>query len=344
MQKCPVGAIQMRSDAEGFLYPEIDEQKCTKCGLCQRICHINQKQKLCQEKTKAYAVICKKDEIRKESSSGGMFSVLAEYVLRQEGVVFGAAFGEHFEVEHTCIEKIEELYKFRGSKYVQSKTANCYRQAEKYLMQGRLVLFTGTACQIAGLHSCLGKAYDNLYCVDIVCHGVPSPLAWQQYVTYREKVAGAPMVEFAFRDKSQKWDPPGVRAFYANGEKYQAKLVEDPFTQDFLRENSLRPSCSNCKYKTVARQADFTLADFWGIDHILPAMNDNKGTSLVFLHNERAERIFSELKAQLKYSVVKEEEAVKYNPSMIHSWPAGPKRAAYFEAVERSAACSEMLS
>lgn len=182
---CPSKAITMNADNEGFLYPQVNIRLCLQCGQCEKICPILRKND--NEESKditAYAAQTTDNTVLEQSSSGGLFTEIATYVLEQKGVVFGAAFDAHFHVRHMAVEQISELHKLRGSKYVQSEIGDCYTRAEAYLKEGRLVLFTGTPCQIGGLISFIGKEYDNLITQDIICHGVPSPMAWEKYIEY----------------------------------------------------------------------------------------------------------------------------------------------------------------
>lgn len=177
MQRCPKQCIAMQEDSEGFCYPIVDRNACIACGLCEKVCPMLNPYKA-RKPLEVHAAINRDEQIRRESSSGGIFTLLAEQTIRKGGVVFGARFDGNWEVRHDWCENIEGLGQFRGSKYVQSRIGACYRQAEIFLKSGRSVLFSGTSCQIAGLHRFLGKSYDNLLSVDVICHGVPSPLVW----------------------------------------------------------------------------------------------------------------------------------------------------------------------
>ena len=199
--KCPKQAIEMVEDEKGFKYPKVNKEKCIECGLCEKVCPIINNRKILNE-PKAYAIINKKDEIREKSSSGGIFTLLAEYVIKNGGVVFGAAFDENWNVKHYYVEDIQDINIFRGSKYMQSIIGNTYKQAEEFLKDDRIVLFTGTPCQIEGLKAYLGKEYDKLYTQDIICHGVPSPKVHNIYLEYLKKKFKANKIEnISHRDK-----------------------------------------------------------------------------------------------------------------------------------------------
>lgn len=318
---CPKSCIEMVKDEEGFLYPKIDEDKCINCRLCEKSCPVLDSRSCEQSKETidAYAVINKDDKARVESSSGGVFTAIASAVIRQGGVVFGATFNERFQVIHKPVETMAGLQELRGSKYVQSSIGNAYKQAEKFLQENRLVLFTGTPCQIGGLHAYLKKPYDNLLTQDIICHGVPSPLVWEKYVAYREKKSGGKTLQVSFRNKRLGWKNYSMQFLFSNQTEYTALQTKDPYMQVFLKNLCLRPSCYDCAFKTKARQSDFTLADFWGLENVLPNIDDDKGTSLVFIHSEKGRRIFNEIKETLSMYEVDGDRAILYNSAMVKS-------------------------
>ena len=281
----------------------------------------------------AYAAQTIDESIRRESSSGGVFTEIATYILRQGGVVFGAAFNEDFSVGHICIETIAELEKLRGSKYVQSSIGTAYEEAKRQLKTGRLVLFTGTPCQIGGLYHFLGKNYDNLYTQDIICHGVPSPMVWQKYKEYRESVAYAKMRRAFFRDKHYGWKMYCVRYEFLNRTQYMKKTNDDAYMRSFARNLCLRPSCYHCAFKTPNRVSDITLADFWRIDKVCPELDDDGGTSLVILHSEKGNVLFGKIKDHIVCREVDFKEAIQYNSSMIKSAPMHRNRNAFMKEI-----------
>ncbi len=334
---CPKGCITMQRNEEGFLYPQIAEQACVQCGLCEKVCPI---EKACPptegKPIAAYAAMHKDSVIRENSSSGGIFTAIATYVLKEGGVVFGAAFDEAFNVVHTYVEDIENLYKLRGSKYVQSTIGNSYQQAEDFLKQGRVVLFTGTPCQIGGLHAYLGKSYEHLITQDIICHGVPSPMVWQKYIEYRRAaVNGAKPRRIAFRTKNEGWKRYSVSFSFDNDTEYRQTLDKDPMMQIFLKNLSLRKSCYHCAYKTKTRQSDITLADFWGIEKIHPEMDDDKGTSLMIIQTQKGMDILDKLKNNLTLKQTDFERAILYNSAMTKSVEQPRERTAFFETLTK---------
>ena len=258
---CPTKAIEMVKDEKGFKYPVIDQPKCVNCHLCEKTCPIINK-KIVDNEPKAYSCYNKNNEVRSKSSSGGIFTLIASKILEKNGVVFGASFNNKFMVEHIYVEKEEELYKIRGSKYLQSIIGDSYKQAKKFLEEGRYVLFTGTPCQIEGLLSYLNKDYENLITQDIICHGVPSPKVWNKYLEYREKEDGEIPLEINFRSKENGWKNYNLKFRY-NGHEYKNNQNTDKYMQAFLKNVSLRESCYNCSFKKINRLSDITLADFW---------------------------------------------------------------------------------
>lgn len=282
----------------------------------------------------AYACINKDEEIRKNSSSGGIFTLLAEQILNKQGVVFGAAFDENYHIIHTYIENKNDIEKFRGSKYAQSKIGTCYRQAKEFLDQGRYVLFTGTPCQVEGLKMYLKKEYENLYTQDIICHGTPSHKVWEKYLEYRKNISGQEPEKISFRNKDDGWKLFNMKFEYQKS-NYKKNQNQDPYMQAFLKNASLREECYKCKFKNKNRASDITLADFWGIENILPEMDDNKGTSLVIVHSEKGQQLFKDISSKMTYKQVDFNEAIKYNPSMLESVKPDSKRKDFFENLDK---------
>ena len=331
---CPQGCINLKNDSEGFWYPQVNTDLCNDCGLCEKVCPILHKRYI-DNAPKAYACYSKNEKIRLESSSGGIFTLIAEQVIDKSGVVFGARFDDGFNVIHDYVESKADLKEFRGSKYVQSKIGDTYKQVKYFLNQGKLVLFSGTPCQIAGLKSFLQKEYDNLLCIDIVCHGVPSPKVWERYISYQENRTGASVKRIAFRRKDEGWKRFCVSFLFNNDTEYLETFKKDLYMQAFLKNICLRPSCYACNFKTLHRQSDITLADFWGIQNLLPEMDDDKGISLVFINSARGESVFEQIKDKIFYKEVDINEAVAYNLAAIESVEKNPKRDKFFEELDQ---------
>jgi len=260
-----------------------------------------------------YAGYSGKAEVRAKSSSGAIFHLLAEFTLSQSGVVYGVAMSEgcrSAEFIRVCeISRLPELF---GSKYLQAKTGNVFKSVKADLEDNIVVLFSGTGCQINGLKGYLGKEYHNLFTVDVICHGVPSPALWQKYVEYVERRNGAKLVNVNFRCKDRSWSDFGMKEI---DDTYKARYVsknKDPYMQMFLRNYSLRPSCYHCAAKSV-KLSDLTIGDFWGINDVAPDMNDDKGVSLIIVRTDQGRELFEKIKHNIKYKEVLYEDAVKHN-------------------------------
>ena len=326
---CPVHAIEMKKNRQGFLYPSINENICIKCGKCSKVCPIENKP-LLNEFADCYATYNKDDNQRLKSTSGGIFYLLSEQILSEGGLVFGAAYNDTNQVIHRSIEKISDISYLQGAKYVQSELKDTFIEAEKVLKVGRKVLFSGTPCQIAGLKSYLGKEYDNLLTVDLICHGVPSPLAWDKYLEYRKEKDGQDEKahRINLRSKVSGWSyyAYSVDFQYKNGDVYQKKNGEDPYMRAFVSNMTLRPSCNECDFKGMERCSDFTLGDFWGIWNIKPEMDDNKGTSLVVVHSDKGREYWEKIKEACISQQVTAEDSYRENMSMMKASPVHPER------------------
>lgn len=313
---CPKQCITMAEDKEGFLYPKVDASRCINCGLCDKICPVPQGIHGKNEPT-AYAAINRHEETRKNSSSGGVFYLLAKRVIERGGVVFGAKFNQDFGVVHGYAQTMEEIPAFMGSKYVQSAIGDSYRQAKEYLDAGKLVLFTGTPCQIGGLRAFLNKEYPNLICQDLACHGVPSPKVWRKYLDFREKTAKAKAESVSFRDKGQGWKTYQMAIRFSNGTRFEEAHTTDMFMTAFLRNLCLRPSCYHCAFKSKFRDADITLADCWGVRKVAPEMDDDCGTSLIFVHSKKGADLMAEIGQNITCVQVDADGAIVYNSAMV---------------------------
>jgi len=269
---------------------------------------------------KVYAAYCKDEKIRIKSSSGGLFSAIANYVISNNGVVFGAKFNEQFEVVYSKAETNEELASFRKSKYVQSKLGlNVLESIEAELATGRMVLFSGTPCHANAVLKYLKKDYDNLYTIDFVCHGTPQPRVWKEYIKYLENKYHSEVTDVDFRDKEDSWKNYSVKINFKNGTVYKNSFREDAYMQAFLSDLTLCGSCYNCKSKGINRNTDITIGDFWGIYNICPEMDDDKGTSLVLEHSIKGEELINKVVNDLKILEIKSDDYVKYNPSIVNS-------------------------
>lgn len=323
---CPRQCIYMIEDAEGFVYPKIvNAQLCISCGACQRVCPVLNENNTDGNNplTKAYAAFSKNEALRMDSSSGGIFSELAKIVLQEGGIIYGASYNEIGIVEHIYIDSISELKKLRGAKYSQSNLSNSFQVIKRQLKSGKKVLFSGTPCQVAGLKSFLEKDYENLFSIDFVCHGVPSPMVWKEYLKYRAHTDddSTGLKRINLRNKESGWSKYtySVEFTYSDNKRYLCNNQDDPFMRFFVNDYILRQSCSDCHFKGYDRVSDITLGDFWGIWDIEPEMDDNKGTSLILTHSTKGEQLFKAVSKNVKYKQVALEQTSKINQSMLCS-------------------------
>lgn len=284
---------------------------------------------------KVYACYNKNKDVRMSSSSGAIFSLLAENILRRQGIVYGVKMSDDcYLAEYTRVTDIDGLIKLRGSKYLQAKVGNTFKQVKEDLLLGKQVLFSGTSCQVNGLKKFLGKEYDNLLCVDVICHGTPSPALWKMYVEYQEKQNGGKLKAINFRCKDDSWIDFGMKEVLKTilqGEEKKLYISKDndSYMQMFLRDYCLRPSCYNCLAKKN-KMSDLTIADFWGIDDVAPELNDGNGTSLVLIRTDKGAKALKEIIDKLKIKEVSYEDGVRCNPAEYKSclWPQ--KRDTFF--------------
>lgn len=340
---CPQKCIMMQSDNEGFWYPLVEMDKCSDCGLCDGVCPVTIRD-VSMHSPVAYACINKNAKIREQSSSGGIFTVIAERVLFDKGVVFGAGFDDEFNVVHSWTDSLDGLGKYRGSKYVQSRIGDTYKQVDEFLKQGRTVLFSGTPCQIAALKSYLDKDYSDLICLDIICHGVPSPLVWQRYKLQMEEIHQAKASRIDFRRKNGSWKLFSVSLTFDNGTEYIRPMNGDLFMQGFLQDLYLRPSCYACNFKSLNRQGDITLADFWGIEQVLPSLDDDKGTSLVLVNSSKGAKIFSAIEDNMRCEKVDVDKSLSFNSAALNSVVCCPKRDHFFEELENTSDIIQLIA
>lgn len=317
------------------MYPHVDAATCINCGLCEKVCPVlNQNET--RRPNRVFAAINKDDQVRLKSSSGGIFTLLAEKVITQGGVVFGAKFDKNWQVVITPAETLNQITAFRGSKYLQARVDDSYMQCRQYLEAGRVVLYTGTPCQIAGLHRFLRRQYDNLVTVDFICHGVPSPGVWKRYL---DEVLGAgkkAIQDVNFRNKSNGWKRFSFAIDYREGNdtvSLVSPLDKNPYMQVFLNDIILRPSCYNCPAKASKSHSDITIADFWGIQNVLPSMDDDKGTSLCLVNSEKGENLIPYEKIRHESATM---DALRYNAAYNHSAKPNPKRDDFFMAFEKN--------
>lgn len=321
---CMHDAITMKPDKLGFLYPDVDESKCTDCGLCEKVCafHDNYDKSLNLPLSDAYAARHKDMKEVETSRSGAAFIAISDHIIENGGVVYGAGYADHFRVVHKRAVTKEERNEFKGSKYVQSDLKGVFRSVRDDLKSGKVVMFSGTPCQTAGLHSYVGKKLrENLYLVDIVCHGVPSPYIWRDYLSYLENKYGSEIINVNFRDKVIF----GWRAHKETFKFHEDTIDTTCFTFLFYKHIMFRHSCGACKYTNLQRPSDITIADFWGWEKTDKSINaDDKGVSLLLCNTEKGQKLFDAVRERMEAIPAELENCLQPNlkhPTVIH-----PKR------------------
>lgn len=332
---CNFNAISMKADIEGFLYPEINQKICCHCGACERVCPVVNRDEKERKEPDAYAITSKREDILLKSSSGGFFSHLANSVLDQGGIVFGAAFLSAIEVQHKAVADKKALMALCGSKYVQSNINKSFRSCRDLLHENKLVLFTGTPCQIAGLNQFLNRKYDNLLTMEVVCHGVPSPKVLKKYIKNIEKKKRKKVSSICFRNKDTGWENYSVRYQYEDESMDIIKHQDDLYNKIFLSNQALRNSCYNCYFKQGRSDADITCGDFWGIENVVPQMADNNGVSLVLCHTDKGKKYLDSIAFYLQKEGVQYEDAVIGNPAYLSSVKKPGSRALFFSDIRR---------
>ncbi len=331
-QACPVACISLVEDHEGFLYPQIDTERCIDCSLCEGVCPvINQAPE--REPIKCFAARSCNEQIRRTSSSGGIFTHMSQQTIEQGGVVFAAAFDDKWQVQHTSCQSIEELAPFRGSKYVQSRVEQTFIEAREALRCGRKVLYSGTPCQIAGLKLFLGADDDNLLTVDILCHGVPSPKVWGEYLRGVSGGDISTVGSITFRDKSTSWRRFSLKICSTSGELLLREPLDvNTFLRGFNKGIFLRPSCYACPAKSLKSGSDITLGDYWGVEKSHKKFNDNRGTSLAICNTVKGLGAMQGVDIHAAESSYL--EAIKSNPAATRSATLPASRAKFFEAID----------
>lgn len=304
MSVCPQEAIEMRSDERGFLYPQIDSQKCIDCGECREVCSFNSdydKSSLISS-PQVYAVKHKDEAIRMKSRSGAVFMACADYIINEKkGVVYGCGFIDNLEVAHRRIDSQESLHELQGSKYVQSDMLDCFEKVAEELAEGRYVVFSGTPCQVAGIKGYIdsqNQASDKLFTFDLICHGVPSPKVYRDYRSFMEKAHNKKIKAFDFRDKAYGWSTHIESLTFEDGQKISQKY----YTELFYMYTAIRPSCAKCPFTNTKRAADITLGDFWKVGEVIADFDDDKGVSSILVNTNKGIELFENVKEKLEFN------------------------------------------
>ena len=336
---CPKQAITFKTDNEGFWYPDVDMQKCVDCGLCEKVCPIQNPATHIERfhEPQVYAAYAKDESIRLDSTSGGVFSMLAQYMYEINAFVGGAVYNDDHTVSHIVSSDPNKLVEIRSSKYLQSSMQGQYRDVRNLLKDGKQVLYCGCPCQIHGLYNFLGKEYENLVTCDFICRGVNSPKVFLKYMEMLEKQYGAKATRIKFKAKKWGWHNFSLRVNFANGKEYCQDRWHDLFFIGYLQVgNFSRPSCYECRFKGFPQKADITLADFWGIEKIDNSMDQDKGTSLVMINSQKGQELFDNIKNNIESREFTVDDAKAGNPAMVSSLKSVPvNRNAFFYDLDR---------
>lgn len=319
-QICPVKAISMKEDDEGFITPKVDEERCIKCGLCKKTCgqidRFYNKNNL--EERKFLGVRPKEKEIAKNSTSGGAY-LISKMVIEENGIVFGSAYDENLMPYQKYVTDKKELQQLRGSKYVTSDTKKTFSQVKEFLEEGKKILYIGVPCQIGGLKKFLKKDYENLYTIDIICHGVPSQKIFKKYLENEEKKLGEKIFSYNIRSKNKVDWGMGFCAEIKTKNKTKYKKADfDPYYTAFLKGKIYRECCYECKYGNLDRVGDITLGDLWGIEQFDYDFYDKNGVSLAVINTIKGEKIFNKVKNLVEYRQYNEQQVTKFNGNLKH--------------------------
>ena len=334
---CPKNAISFITDEKGFNYYSVNEKLCINCGLCEKVCPLNNDNKLSVNKTtQCYAAWNKNNEVREKSSSGGVFSAVADYVLDNGGYVIGACLDEDNIVKHIIIENKDYLHKLRKAKYVQSDISDIFRGIKVLLNKGKYVLFSGTPCQVNGLNNYLLSKYDNLITIDFICHGVTNQNIFDLYIKSIETMYNSHLLSFDFRDKSTGWENYSTVSVLKNGKICKKNKNDDEYMKGYLNYSLfLRPSCTHCKFKGANRSSDITLGDFWGIKNVLSNNNVDNGVSALIINTKKGKSLFNCISGNIDYYKVKLDDIVINNPSYEVSTTMGKYSNYFFKNIDK---------
>ena len=332
---CPRKCISLCQDEEGFSYPIINKELCINCDTCERACPVLHPPIINLSDNQMYACSSYDTDSKLNSSSGGAFYLLASSIISNGGIVFGVKMSQDYRFSlFTSISSNKELFSILGSKYIQARTERIYKTVNQELESGKLVLFSGTPCHIAALKNYLNKKYDNLFLVDLSCHGVPSEKAWNYYLDCKEEKENAKVVSASFRNKESGWKEFSLSTDYSNGSHHAETFTKDSFGKAFNKRLLFRPSCEHCRFKGLNRWSDLTLADFWGIDEITDAFADCKGTSLIIVHTEKGARMIENIRNLAKIIPVSHEQGTRRNPYIYRSVVPHSNKKKFFELLE----------
>jgi coenzyme F420-reducing hydrogenase beta subunit len=330
----------MPIDEEGFFYPNIDKNICNNCRLCENVCPVLNPRAVLTKRLHiplVYAAYNNDHAVRLDSTSGGIFSALAENVFELGGYVGGAVYRNDYSVTHIITNDSSKLAQLRSSKYLQSFTDTLFKDVKELLNDGNMALVCGTPCQIEGLHAFLGKEYVNLFTCDFICRGVNSPKVFQKYMNMHERQQNSNAVKIKFKDKTHGWHRFSMRIDFDNGKTYCKDRYHDLFFIGYLHAGDFaRPSCYKCKFKGFNRKSDITLADFWGIEYLDKSMDQDCGTSLVMINTEKGKQLFQNINNKITSKSFSFAEGVKMNPAFHTPMKEGTSiREQFFKDIEK---------
>ena len=335
---CPKNCITMAPDEEGFLYPEVNKDVCINCGLCERVCPVIKLPKVDAGERKSYAIRSKNSDVLRNSTSGGFFTPLANYVLNKGGIVCAATYNDEWMVVHEFLTKKDEvaISKYRGSKYVQSYLGDCFSRTKEYLSQGKFVCFIGTTCQVNGLKKYIGDD-KNLVTVDLVGHGTPSPKLWEKYINYQQEKYNSQITSVSFRNKTYGYHSGTMKIEFVNGKIYYGSARVDYMLKSFFREISSRPICYQCPFKQVERCSDLTIYDCWHFSDLVKGeKDDDKGYTNVIVQSEKGAGILKALEDRLGIYQVDTQKAIELDGVMVTKAAVPhPKRKDYYKDLDK---------
>ncbi len=343
---CPHNAIELNEDEKGFLKPSINSLQCSDCKSCQNICPVKNSVSKNIESPAVYCAINTNEQIRLKSSSGGLFFLFAKNIISENGVVFGCVWDENMQPKHTYTQSLTNLEKMFCSKYVQSHTQNTFKEVKQFLLQNKNVLYSGTPCQIAGLKSFLRKDYDNLFLVDLICHGVPSRKTFEMFKNeFCEKHnLEDKIININMRSKITDWGKPFTTVITTKNNEYIVPFEQNDFLESFLHNYNIGDACINCKFNSLPRFGDVTIGDFCGVDEFDKTLNDKKGISILFINSEKGKRLFDKIKEDCRVKSVPFEKAIEYNQNVIKPSKPNLFRDKFFKSIINGKSLKESMA
>lgn len=334
-QVCPKNAIVIKEREDGFLYPYVDQEKCIDCSLCVKHCPTQLSKNSSVVPLKVFAFRNKNDAQIMQSASGGVGALAAQEIIKEGGIAYGVSYDKSFGVKHIRVDCLSDLHKIQSSKYVQSDTGNTYSQVQKDLLAEKTVLYTGTPCQIDGLHSFLKKDYENLYTIDLICHGVPSPKFFKKYLEFQNKQTDGKIIYYNFRSKDKRgW---GTQYLLKTKTKTKTKTLSlDRYGKHFMSGDCYRECCYQCAYANIHRVGDLTIGDFWGIGKSHPEFYSEKGVSSVFVNTEKGQKLFDGIKSKALVIDATLEEAMAKQGNLVHPTKRPAERDTFYEGIDQA--------